>query len=125
MNDKNYKVTAKPEDFKGWESPIQVIADELIHKIERNAENNLMHTIKQSIGYEVDKEELLKALNYDRGQYEKGFEVAKRLYKNDLMIAKEYIRLLAAKVEFLDQRVVCSGHEDVPKEIYDFLNKED
>lgn len=41
------------------------------------------------------------------------------------MIAKEYIRLLVAKVEFLDRRVVCSGHEDVPKEIYEFLNDED
>lgn len=34
----------------------------------------LMSIIKQTIGYSVDKEELIKALTYDRQQYEKGRE---------------------------------------------------
>lgn len=82
MNDsEKYKVSDEFAVCDGWESPINIIADEIVHKIERDAENNLMHTVKQTIGFEVDKEELLKALHYDRGQYNKGFEVAKRLYK--------------------------------------------
>jgi hypothetical protein len=37
-------------------------------------ENQLMMHLRQEIGYAVDKEELIKALQYDRQQYEKGYK---------------------------------------------------
>lgn len=52
----------------GYESPITLIAGEL----ETKMENDTMQVI-QRYGIEVDKEELLKALQYDRDQYDKGY----------------------------------------------------
>ena len=55
-------------DIRGYESPIRMIASE----IETKMENDTLTAI-QRYGIDVDKEELIKALNYDRGQYEKGY----------------------------------------------------
>lgn len=52
-----------------YESPIQIIAGNMTTKIE----DDIMSVV-QSFGIEVDKDELMRALQYDRGQYEKGFD---------------------------------------------------
>ena len=54
-----------------WESPIKVYED-VAREIVLEKENHIMQTIRQYV--EVDKDELIRALNYDRNQYEKGFE---------------------------------------------------
>ena len=46
--------------------------------IERD--NAITLKIQEKIGIDVDKEELIKALNYDRQQYEKGYADAKAEY---------------------------------------------
>ena len=43
-------------------------------QIIKNEENRLLYHVTQSIGYKVDKDELIKALQYDRQQYEKGYK---------------------------------------------------
>lgn len=53
----------------GYESPIQLICSQINTSLE---ENILKAT--QSVGIDVNKEELTKALSYDRGQYKKGYE---------------------------------------------------
>ena len=123
-NNKKYKVSASFGDFEGWESPIKRIESELMTKIERDAENNLMCSVNQSIGYEVNKEELIKALNYDRDQYNKGYKNASRRYNKDLMMATTYIELLIDKIEHLNSRTMYFEHENIPKEIYEFLEKD-
>lgn len=50
-----------------WESPIKVY-----EQITEDRENHIMATIRQYV--DVDKDELMRALQYDRNQYEKGFE---------------------------------------------------
>ena len=66
-----------------YDSPITLIAGQLETKIE----NDVMSTI-QRYGIDVNKEELLKALNYDRQQfdagYQKGFEAGYQKAKNEL-----------------------------------------
>lgn len=57
-----------------YESPINAICSEITHKILRDQEENMMLEVQQAIGYAVDKDELIKALRYDRNQYEKGFK---------------------------------------------------
>lgn len=52
-----------------YESPIK----QYLSEIQTEMESTLLYTVKQKIGYAVDKAELIKALKYDRGQYEKGF----------------------------------------------------
>lgn len=52
-----------------YESPIEIIKGAFTTE----CENGVM-TAVQKYGVNVDKEELIKALNYDREQYRKGFE---------------------------------------------------
>ena len=50
-----------------YESPINIIISKLCTKLESDCLKSV-----QRYGFDVDKEELAKALNYDRKQYEKG-----------------------------------------------------
>ena len=52
-----------------YESPIKIIAGQ----IKTNYEDAIYRAV-QNVGINIDREELLKALEYDRGQYEKGWE---------------------------------------------------
>lgn len=51
-----------------YESPINVICGKMQTKIEGDT-----YKAVQNVGIDVNKEELLKALQYDRGQYAKGY----------------------------------------------------
>ena len=84
-----------------WESPINVmeIQDSFVSEIKEKTEEMVFTEIKR-IGIDVNKEELIKALQYDRGQYEKGYsdgyakaieEFAERLKtKCDFMIKSKW-----------------------------------
>lgn len=61
--------------FKGgldYESPIRLIETDIYTQMRKQQENDIFETILK-YGVDVDKEELIKALKYDRGQYEKGY----------------------------------------------------
>jgi len=55
-----------------YESPINLIYGDFQTKV---SENNDMVVLKviQKVGVDVDKNELIRALNYDREQYERGY----------------------------------------------------
>ena len=55
-----------------YKAPIKIIMQEM----QAQRENQVYQAV-QNIGVDVDKEELLKALSYDRNQYEKGYRAAK------------------------------------------------
>ena len=55
-----------------YESPISVY-ENLTHDIAKQKEDYIYQAIVK-VGVDVNKEELIKALNYDREQYRKGFE---------------------------------------------------
>ena len=55
-----------------WESPIQMITNDIVKNIEQKQGVWLMESVHRA-GFNIDKDELMKALNYDRGQYEKGY----------------------------------------------------
>jgi len=52
-----------------YESPVRIIVGEMTSKIE----DDIMQVVK-SYGIEVNKAELMRALQYDRDQYEKGYQ---------------------------------------------------
>lgn len=52
-----------------YESPIKVLCSEMV----TNFENGVYSTIQKFVP-DVDKDELIKALNYDRKQYDRGFK---------------------------------------------------
>ena len=61
-----------------YESPIQRIVSDIQTQMQEDEEKQLMATIMQKVGYEVDRDELIKALQYDREQYDKGYADGKR-----------------------------------------------
>ena len=56
-----------------YESPIKIFQGEMQTKLE----GEIMTAI-QKVGVVVDKEELLRALKYDRDQYDRGYKDGKR-----------------------------------------------
>lgn len=60
--------------MKDYTSPIETIMSNIIKTNEEQLEDSMLLSIEREIGFKVDKEELIKALKYDRKQYEKGFE---------------------------------------------------
>lgn len=52
-----------------YESPIQ----QYLGQMQTEIENELMIKVSQAVGWIIDKDELIKALLYDRDQFDKGF----------------------------------------------------
>ena len=52
-----------------YKSPIDVIQEQM-----RLDVDNAIYKAVQTVGINVDREELIKALQYDRNQYDKGYE---------------------------------------------------
>lgn len=67
----------------GYKPPVEIwcndFMDKIVTEIQENNEMKIMAVINQHVS--VDKEELIKALNYDRHQYEKGYADAKAEYQ--------------------------------------------
>lgn len=55
-----------------YKSPIEVCVTEMQHKFEERIEGDIIKVI-HNYGISIDKEELIKALDYDRQQYEAGY----------------------------------------------------
>ena len=67
MNNDNYN----------YESPITRIENQLLEEMVKKEEDQFMCEVRKTIGYRIDKAELIKALNYDRDQYERGYQDGK------------------------------------------------
>lgn len=59
-----------------YESPITEMMSDISTQIIQEKENQLMMQMRQTVGYDIDKDELIKALQYDRHQYQKGYDDA-------------------------------------------------
>lgn len=55
-----------------YEAPIKLFFDNYAKTLVEKEEEEINKAVL-NVGVDVDKEELIKALNYDRGQYRKGF----------------------------------------------------
>lgn len=55
-----------------YNSPIEIITTEITRQINKQIDEAVCQAV-QSIGVNVNKEELIKALIYDRDQYDKGY----------------------------------------------------
>ena len=55
-----------------YESPIELVVSQFQTEIIKQQENQVIKAV-QNVGVNVDKSELLRALAYDRDQYEKGY----------------------------------------------------
>ena len=67
-----------------WESPIKTICDEM----QTQFEGEVLKAV-QRVGIEVDKDQLIKALNYDRNQYAEGYKHGYSYAKSELIRCKD------------------------------------
>ena len=70
------------EDLPMYESPIEVMFRDIENRIREQEENAITAEVSRQMGVNVDKDELMKALAYDRDQYNRGYEDAKRAYES-------------------------------------------
>ena len=56
-----------------WESPVNIY-ETISDMVEKEIEENIIIEIKRQLGIDINKEELIKALQYDRNQYDKGYQ---------------------------------------------------
>lgn len=59
-----------------YRSPIETFITDIQNQVEKQHEEEVYKAVV-SIGVNVDKEELIRALRYDRGQYSAGYAAAK------------------------------------------------
>jgi hypothetical protein len=67
-----------------YESPIEIICGDIKKQID-----NDIYRVTQKYDIKVDKNELIQALQYDRGQYEKGYADGKRDAMAELVRCKD------------------------------------
>ena len=95
MDDK-IKINSLPAgiDFSGYKSPVKIdySNEKWITEFIEAQDRYIVNTILD-LGIEVDKNELVKALEYDRGQYETGYiDGYKDGYKKAFDEAREILR---------------------------------
>lgn len=56
-----------------YENPINLIVNDINNRFVEERENKIMCEIQQQMHIDIDKDELVRALQYDRQQYEKGY----------------------------------------------------
>ena len=119
-----------------YESPINLIEKQMAFDIDKAIEGEVWKVTKE-IGIDVNKEELIKALQYDRDQYEKGYKdaipkwipVSERLPKERewyLAVFKEkdtdyqliprvadYIGNGENKWQIIDEKGLCQEYKDI------------
>lgn len=116
-----------PKEHYNWESPITKVYGDIHNEIIRQDEENYICAIEQAIGYRVDKDELIKALQYDREQYDKGYkDGSKETFIEELErikaeIGKEFVDLQDGSEEwrsFVNESVL-SCYEIVENRIHE------
>ena len=74
-----------PDDWaKDYESPVTLQIRKIAEQIEEQRENQITATIFEQMGVNVDKNELKRALAYDRDQYRRGYEDGWRARSKDV-----------------------------------------
>lgn len=107
-----------------YESPIEKIYGDIQSQIIKQDEEHMMYAVNQAISYAVDKKELIKALQYDREQYTKGY----RDCKNDMLAkvkqAREEIENINPVYSTIGDRIpVLKNCDDIKAEVLEILDK--
>lgn len=73
-----------------YNSPITIFEkiDNIINSIEEQRENAIVAKIQETLAIDVDKDELVRALNYDRGQYDRGYQDG---HRNGVAVGRQQI----------------------------------
>ena len=105
--------------MKYYESPIMVTVQEMSTMCNEVIDDHVLQVVKK-IGVVVDKEELIKAIQYDRGQYEKGYADGKAdgcRFKEALEAIVWYDGHYAWLKKLRDELEACEGFYPKPDSI--------
>lgn len=75
-------------EWDNYESPINVIMSDVYTQLEVNLEKGVMSAIG-NLGVDINKDELIRALQYDRGQYVMGFQDGWRAANEKIVRCKD------------------------------------
>ena len=105
----------------GYQSPISQIYKDVEYKFKEDMENKTMEAVHY-FGMSVDKEELIKALQYDRNQYDKGYSDGRASIVEELEKIKSEIINKKCKYCDIDSNIQ-KCHEDnfTICDVYDIL----
>lgn len=109
INEKRWRLPDDVLSDAGYVSPIKQIVSDW----QMTMEENVVKAV-QNVGIYVDKEELVKALEYDRDQYSKGFHDGSELSVRDAMIEIKAERRL-----LLSWLSKFARHIDMPEHLSD------
>lgn len=80
-----------------YESPIEMFYNDTIqniaNQIKEETDDRIVCEVKMQCGVNIDKDELIKALKYDRDQYNKGYQDA----MNDARARFRHVRIIHPK----------------------------
>lgn len=114
-----------------YKSPISSIINQMtdayIKERQKQEETVIMAEISKKIGIDVDKDELIRALNYDRRQYEKGF-VDGRFFgicevKNKLVHLKQCRAISKEEFEYFGEERTAEYKEFMKRQICNEIGK--
>lgn len=71
-----------------YKSPIEVFLADIQHQISEKQDEQIYNAIV-SVGINVDKDELIRALQYDRNQYNKGYADGRRDAMDELVCCQD------------------------------------
>lgn len=100
-----------------YKSPIDIIYGQM----EVQMEGTIMRAV-QKCDVNVDKEELIRALQYDRGQYEKGFQDGLRCARTWIPVSERYPTAAEANAHGLVLIVTEEGYVSTAyfKKVYEW-----
>jgi hypothetical protein len=90
-----------------YESPVNLLFQDIERQIVQQQEQTILEAIRKC-GVVIDKDELIKAINYDRNQYSKG-------YKDGVDdVLDKLLAIIAKKREFINNieepSYICDGY---------------
>ena len=90
-----------------YESPITKYVDRFVKDIVEKEDGYLLEEVRR-VGFNIDKDELEKALMYDRGQYERGFSDG-RMYRPPVVTNADRVRQMTDEELAKWMRNIMSG----------------
>lgn len=113
-----------------YENPITMVQRTISEQM-RKQEDKYICEIEQEVGFHIDKQELIRALNYDRKQYEKGFADGRffgiREVKSKLVHLKQCQAIPKEQFEYYKKKTADENTADyeefIKRQICDELGK--
>lgn len=88
----------------GYEPPILGAINQMVNNIQEQRDNAIMVQIREQIGVNVDKNELIRALNYDRNQFNEGY---RKGYRDATEKYEEADRWIPVSERVPDKNIMC------------------